>query len=120
MLADKEGGPGRSAAFESHIKLFQHLQMTYACFDAYARVSLSIMAHSFHMALCHYTIGFQITQTNLVGESTEHSCWMAGWNGVIMMASTTAVLFKLDMFVERAQLRFNYLPSLLGPLCGVL
>lgn len=44
------GGPGRSAVMHSHFWMLRRVQRGYACFDAYARISLVVAAQQMLLA----------------------------------------------------------------------
>ena len=44
-------GPGKSAAQYSHFWMLRKVQRGYACFDAYARISLTVSAQQMMLAL---------------------------------------------------------------------
>eukprot|EP00435_Cladocopium_sp_Y103_P044407 s360_g12.t1 len=51
LLATADGGPGKSAAQYNHFWMLRKVQRGYACFDAYARISLTVSAQQLLLAV---------------------------------------------------------------------
>mmetsp|Transcript_133307 Transcript_133307/g.344980 ORF Transcript_133307/g.344980 Transcript_133307/m.344980 type:complete len:1020 (-) Transcript_133307:170-3229(-) len=90
----------------SHLKLYQHLQRKWTCYDAYARVTMSVGTYWLVLSLAYYEIG-----------------WVICFQGKILPAVVAAGLFcgilillvYLDIFVSRTELASVSLLVCLGP-----
>eukprot|EP00927_Polykrikos_kofoidii_P040663 TRINITY_DN3470_c0_g1_i2.p1 TRINITY_DN3470_c0_g1~~TRINITY_DN3470_c0_g1_i2.p1 ORF type:complete len:1063 (+),score=135.04 TRINITY_DN3470_c0_g1_i2:105-3191(+) len=110
MLRDKDwGGPGRGAAFDSHIRLFRQMYLTYACYDAYARIALSAAVHELLLGCAYLVVAHSMCKRG-------HENPMFMWSALVFVSVTTIVLFKLDLYVEKARIRRTYVGLCGGPL----
>lgn len=121
-LHGDDGGPGTSAAFHSHVKLFQALQSTYASYDAYSRVTIDACASQMLMCFCYFWMG-----SILATEQRQHISWAAELasiffvvNGVGTAMLTSMTVLRLDLYVHRAQMHFVKITITVGPVMGAL
>ena len=65
---EDDGGPGRSAALYSHFWMLRRVQRGYACFDAYARISLAVSAQQLVLVESYFALGhFMLKSEGLPG-----------------------------------------------------
>eukprot|EP00927_Polykrikos_kofoidii_P073755 TRINITY_DN69775_c0_g1_i1.p1 TRINITY_DN69775_c0_g1~~TRINITY_DN69775_c0_g1_i1.p1 ORF type:complete len:977 (-),score=121.22 TRINITY_DN69775_c0_g1_i1:134-2959(-) len=115
LLRDEDwGGPGRGAAFDSHIKLFRQVYLNYACYDAYARIALSAAVHEQLIGCAHLIVAHQMLKYDERAERHARRV-LYTWTSLIMITVTTLVLFKLDLFVEKMKIRMMKYTLLAGP-----
>ena len=51
------GGPGGAASLYSHFWMLRRVQRGYACFDAYARISLAVSAQQLVLVESYFALG---------------------------------------------------------------
>jgi len=114
LLKDQDGGTGRSAAFDGHIKLFRQVHMTFASFDAYARISLSTAVHDLMLTMAYLTFAHNICLKPPDTYSRRNVFF--AWITTCVVTFVNIVLFKLDLFVENRKMRILKQATLGGPL----
>ncbi|CAJ1365905.1 unnamed protein product [Effrenium voratum] len=103
LLATVDGGPGKSAAQYSHFWMLRKVQRGYACFDAYARISLTVSAQQMMLVGAYYAIGLFMTKTDGWPAPTQNAA--TGWLSSATAAFAGAILYKLDLYVVKKQRR---------------
>ncbi|CAE7360195.1 unnamed protein product [Symbiodinium natans] len=113
-LATADGPPGKSAAHYSHFWMLRKVQRGYACFDAYARISLTVSAQQMMLVGAYYAIGLFMTKTEGWPAPTQNSA--TGWLSSATAAFAGCILYKLDLFVVKSQRRMVDTAIFLAPL----
>lgn len=114
LLATVDGGPGKSAAQYSHFWMLRKVQRGYACFDAYARISLTVSAQQLLLVGAYYAIALFMTKTEGWPEPSQNAA--TGWLSSATAAFAGCILYKLDLFVVKRQRRMVDTAIFLGPL----
>jgi len=114
LLATVDGGPGKSAAQYSHFWMLRKVQRGYACFDAYARISLTVSAQQLLLVGAYYAIALFMTKTEGWPEPIQNTA--TGWLSSATAAFAGCILYKLDLFVVKRQRRMVDTAIFLGPL----
>lgn len=114
LLATTDGGPGKSAAQYNHFWMLRKVQRGYACFDAYARISLTVSAQQLLLVGAYYAIALFMTKTEGWPEPAQNPA--TGWLSSATAAFAGCILYKLDLFVVKRQRRLVDLAIFLGPL----
>lgn len=94
LLATHDGGPGKSAAQYSHFWMLRKVQRGYACFDAYARISLTVSAQQLLLVGAYYAIALFMTKTEGWPEPSQNPA--TGWLSSATAAFAGCILYKLD------------------------
>ena len=119
LLATADGGPGKSAAQYSHFWMLRKVQRGYACFDAYARISLTVSAQQLLLVGAYYAIALFMTKTEGWPEPSQNPA--TGWLSSATAAFAGCILYKLDRKCLSKCLSMPYIrnawPSA-GPVCG--
>eukprot|EP00929_Paragymnodinium_shiwhaense_P103358 TRINITY_DN6682_c2_g1_i1.p1 TRINITY_DN6682_c2_g1~~TRINITY_DN6682_c2_g1_i1.p1 ORF type:complete len:1087 (-),score=227.29 TRINITY_DN6682_c2_g1_i1:138-3398(-) len=116
MLADDNyGGPGRGAATDAHIRLFRQMHINYACFDAYARVSLSAGVHDLLLAYAYHALAFGMCKMD--GTGPPDRARIPSFIIVLAVIFTNIILFKLDLYSSNFKIRVMKINTVAGPLC---
>eukprot|EP00928_Gymnodinium_smaydae_P061811 TRINITY_DN457_c1_g2_i1.p1 TRINITY_DN457_c1_g2~~TRINITY_DN457_c1_g2_i1.p1 ORF type:complete len:990 (-),score=191.47 TRINITY_DN457_c1_g2_i1:148-3117(-) len=118
LLKDEDGGPGRGAAFDSHIRLFRQMHLTYACFDAYARISLSAAVHEMLLALGFLSLGHNMCKFSPDGQPLQNRFF--AWATILTVTFTTVTVFKLDLYVDKSRMRIIKQAAFAGPIIAGL
>jgi len=113
-LADAEGGPGQSAAFQGHVRLFRHMHLTYACFSAYAFIGMAACVYDLLLAAAYLCVAHKMIKADSDGNRMQNSFF--SWAATLIVAFTALVLFKLDLYVEGRKLRIFKQAVVAGPL----
>mmetsp|Transcript_4991 Transcript_4991/g.11061 ORF Transcript_4991/g.11061 Transcript_4991/m.11061 type:complete len:826 (+) Transcript_4991:70-2547(+) len=114
VLSDADGGPGRSAVSSSHFWLLRQVQRSYACFDAYARISLSVSASQLLLVDAYYALGHFMSKSQGWPSPVQNTA--AAWLAVGSAIFASIVIFRLDLFVGRTRLQFIQVAITAGPL----
>jgi len=120
QMLTESGGPGPSAAFKSHVRLFMQLQSAYASYDAYARVSLDVCCVNFLMALCYFCVGYAANCIDVASNGV-----VPGWAGpfcfalncLVAVAALVMGIFGLELFTSNT--RVHLIPWVLFLCIGV-
>ncbi|CAE7915635.1 unnamed protein product, partial [Symbiodinium sp. KB8] len=113
-LATADGPPGKSAAHYSHFWMLRKVQRGYACFDAYARISLTVSAQQMMLVGAYYAIGLFMTKTEGWPAPTQNSA--TGWLSSATAAFAGCILYKLDLFVVKSKRRMVDTAIFLAPM----
>eukprot|EP00929_Paragymnodinium_shiwhaense_P019994 TRINITY_DN13462_c0_g1_i1.p1 TRINITY_DN13462_c0_g1~~TRINITY_DN13462_c0_g1_i1.p1 ORF type:complete len:1061 (-),score=213.43 TRINITY_DN13462_c0_g1_i1:344-3526(-) len=91
-----------------HITLFRQIQMTYACFEGYARVAMLMGTHHLFMVA-----GYFIMTHYIVKHEHNRTC-----GAMCMLAFTylSHLLFRLDLFVDNVRLNIVKTLHFAGPI----
>lgn len=98
-LFSEDGGPGRSAAYDAHVRLCRDMHATYACYDAYARISLMVAAQEFLLAAAYAILAFNMARFSKDGTPIQNKPFAWAMLGMSIFASL--VLYKLDLYLPR-------------------
>mmetsp|Transcript_55031 Transcript_55031/g.159333 ORF Transcript_55031/g.159333 Transcript_55031/m.159333 type:complete len:1124 (+) Transcript_55031:53-3424(+) len=97
-------GPG-------HLQLYQHLQRKWSCYDAYARITMSMGTFWLALSLAYYEVGWNISHLNKVFPAVV---------AAVMLAAIVVLLIYLDIFLSRLELLGASLLVFAGPVIVVL
>mmetsp|Transcript_38667 Transcript_38667/g.70393 ORF Transcript_38667/g.70393 Transcript_38667/m.70393 type:complete len:818 (+) Transcript_38667:27-2480(+) len=114
VLSDADGGPGRSAVSSSHFWLLRQVQRSYACFDAYARISLSVSASQLLLVDAYYALGHFMSKSQGWPSPVQNTA--AAWLAVGAAIFASIVIFRLDLFVRKRRLQLIHVSIVAGPL----
>jgi len=115
-LRDSEGiESGKSSKDDPHVQLFKEIQSTYACFDAYSRISLSVAVNYLLLVVTYYFLGVLMEQPH---SQTPYMQRAFCWSAVGMLVVTARAILKLDLFVDKTQESLIKELYLAGPLIG--
>jgi len=93
------GGP-------NHLQLYQQLQRKWSCYDAYARITMSLGTFWLILSLAYYEIGWNLCHLDKGFPAVA---------AAMMLAGIVILLVYLDVFVTRAEMAMVSLLILAGP-----
>ncbi|CAK9080551.1 Copia protein [Durusdinium trenchii] len=112
------GGPGRSAVMYSHFWMLRRVQRGYACFDAYARISLVVAAQQMLLVCAYYSLGHFMSKMDHWPTRAQNPG--AAWLSLAASVFASTTLFKLDLFCGWRS-RYLMMITLIAPaLCAGL
>eukprot|EP00403_Amphidinium_massartii_P022959 CAMPEP_0178392872 /NCGR_PEP_ID=MMETSP0689_2-20121128/11900_1 /TAXON_ID=160604 /ORGANISM="Amphidinium massartii, Strain CS-259" /LENGTH=836 /DNA_ID=CAMNT_0020013455 /DNA_START=24 /DNA_END=2532 /DNA_ORIENTATION=- len=114
VLSDQDGGPGQSAVNSSHFWLLRQVQRSYACYDAYARISLSVSASQLLLVDAYYALGHFMSKSQGWPSPVQNTA--GAWLAVGAAVFASVVIFRLDLFVRKPELRLIHSAIIAGPL----
>eukprot|EP00927_Polykrikos_kofoidii_P047487 TRINITY_DN41670_c0_g1_i1.p1 TRINITY_DN41670_c0_g1~~TRINITY_DN41670_c0_g1_i1.p1 ORF type:complete len:1158 (+),score=153.49 TRINITY_DN41670_c0_g1_i1:146-3619(+) len=102
-LEDEDwGGPGRIASFDTHVRLFRQVYLNYACYDAYARIALSIAVKDMLLSSAYLAMANTMFKIDKHTDEPIGQCYI-GVTVVLSMAYAVQTLLKLDLYVEKSK-----------------
>jgi len=93
-------GPG-------HLHLYQQLQRKWSCYDAYARITMSLGTFWLVLSLAYYEVGWNLCHLEK---------GLPAIAAALMLAGIVILLVYLDVFVTRAEMAAVSLLILMGPM----
>jgi len=96
-----DGGPGRAAALYSHFWMLRRVQRGYACFDAYARISLAVSAQQMVLVESYFALGHFMSKSQGWPSPVQNT--EGAWLALLMGVYAVWILFKLDLYMKRSQ-----------------
>lgn len=96
-----DGGPGRAAALYSHFWMLRRVQRGYACFDAYARISLAVSAQQMVLVESYFALGHFMSKSQGWPSPVQNT--EGAWLALLMGVYAVWILFKLDLYMKRNQ-----------------
>lgn len=114
QLQTEDSGPGSSAALYSHFWMLRKVQRGYACFDAYARISLAVSAQQLLLVEAYYSLGHFMSKSDGWPSPVQNTegAWLALLSGVY----ACWILFRLDLYLKKKQRLLVQIGLWLAPL----
>ncbi|CAJ1435527.1 unnamed protein product [Effrenium voratum] len=101
MLRTEDAGPGQSAALYSHFWMLRKVHRGYACFDAYARISLAVSAQQLLLVEAYYSLGHFMSKSEGWPSPVQNT--EGAWLALLMGVFACWILFKLDLYMRKRQ-----------------
>ncbi|CAK9059329.1 unnamed protein product [Durusdinium trenchii] len=118
LHTEDDGGPGRSAALYSHFWMLRRVQRGYACFDAYARISLAVSAQQLVLVESYFALGHFMLKSEGWPSPVQNT--EGAWLALLMGVYACWILFKLDLYMKKEQRRLVQLGLWLAPMLAAL